>query len=84
MAQAKKPEMVEFELDGMKFECVKSELLSYKTTKHITIGGPDFYPSLSRLFAGRDEEYCDMLGDTEDAMRRLINAAYKARGEAKN
>ena len=81
---AGKPEMIAFEYEGKKFEAVKSELFSYKTTKHITVGGPDFYPALSRLFAGRDEEYCDALGDTEDAMRGLINAAYEARSKAKN
>jgi hypothetical protein len=84
MAQAAKPELVEFEHEGIKFEVVKEELESYETNKQLAIGGKAFYLAVGRMFAGRDVEYSKKLGGSYDAMVSLVNAAFAAHAEAKN
>ena len=84
MVTPKKVETVKFEYEGMEFEAVKSELESYKTNKQLNLGGSGFYLAVSRLFAGRDEEYAEKVGGTHAAFNALVNAAFAENAKAKN
>lgn len=73
-----KPEVLEFEFKGKKFECVPKMVRNYKTQKAIANGENNpvgYYNALAAMFNGKDEEYADELGGDMAQLMELYTAA---------
>ena len=81
----KKNALVRFSFEGREFECDPEKMHSYTVGKMMTDAEhPErVYRAMELIFAGRDEEYAEILGDSAERMAELANAAAKAVG-AKN
>lgn len=77
---------VAFSFEGKDFECDPAACHSYKLLKAIARAETDparYFSALEHIFCGRDEEYAEMLGGGQEAVDRLLAAAFEAVG-AKN
>ena len=78
--------LLTFEYNGQKFECDEKACTSYKNTKRITEIEKNpiaAFDALEEIFAGKDEEYAEMLGGDASELFALYLAAAEACG-AKN
>ena len=73
------------EFRGMTFEYDDRCTKSYKWQKKALSGDSGrALVAIEDLFAGRDEEYAEMLGDDAEAMQELIAAVVADTNESKN
>ena len=77
--------LVKFTFEGKEFECDPKALHSYSVGKMLSDEKhPErIYRAMELIFAGRDLEYAEAVGDTGEKMAQLANAAAEAVG-AKN
>lgn len=78
--------LLSFEYNGQTFECDEKACQSYVNTKRITEMEKDpiaAFDALEEIFAGKDEEYAEMLGGAASELFALYLAAAEAVG-AKN
>lgn len=74
--------------EGQEFEYDPAEAKSYKNLKRIARGGNDiqgFFDAFEDIFAGKDVEYADALGNDFEKLGALVTAVVEAEGSvAKN
>lgn len=77
--------MREIEFEGQTFVYDEKCVNSYKWQKAATSGNlQKVFSCFDRLFAGRDEEYADLLDDDIDKMQELITKCIEDMGQGKN
>lgn len=76
------------EFGGHEFEYDPKQAMSYRNVKRIARAKDDiagFFAAFEQVFAGKDEEYAELLGDDFEKMGMLITEAMNAEsGAAKN
>lgn len=82
-----KETLAKVEFNGEEYEYDSAAVKSYKVLKKIAraqsdIGG--FFDAFELVFAGRDEEYADKLGNDFEQLGQLLSAAVNNESEAKN
>lgn len=74
--------------EGHDFEYDPKEVLSYKNVKRLSRAKDDvsaFFDVCEAVFAGKDEEYAEILGDDVEKLGELIGLAASNEGrKAKN
>lgn len=78
---------IEVEYDGMVFEADPDVFQDYRVAKWIALAAerPDCaFKAFEAIFAGKDEEYAEMLGGDVDRMGGLLNAAFVAVAKSKD
>lgn len=76
------------EFEGHEFEYDPKQAISYRNAKRIARATSDIeglFAAFESVFAGKDEEYAELLGDDFEKMGQLITEAMNAEsGAAKN
>ena len=79
--------MFQFKYQGETYEASAQALRSYavhKALANFAADAPAYYKSIESIFGGKDEEYAERLGGTEEGLAGLLTAALEALPEAKN
>lgn len=79
-------EMIDFEFEGNTYQADASVMKDYRVMKGVACVATNpagFFAAYELIFAGKDEEYAEMLGGSVAKMGELSTAAFEAAG-AKN